>query len=114
VELQSLADIKLVGRAFREDWPATAERKEEAIEALMDVIRLRDPELTVAAFGALVKADAANVKRAELEAKERERDDKRKLRILEFLKSLGPDEVGRLSQQSGISVSGPEVGREGL
>lgn len=109
MEIQTVADIKMIGRAFREDWPTSIDRKEEAVTALMNVFALRDPQLTIAAFEAFIKADTANIKRAELEAKEKERDDKRRLRILEFLKSLGPDEVGRLASESGFDISGTGV-----
>ena len=112
MELNTIADIKLVGRAMREDWPTPIETKQEAVNALMDVIRLRDPELSIAAFTALVKADLANIKNAELEAKERERDEQRRLRILEFLRAIGPDEVGRLASASGVNLCGTEVGRK--
>ena len=104
MELQTVADVRLVGRALGGDWP-TDEKKAEAIDALLDVMRLRDPELTIHAFQALVKADLANIKRGELEERKLAREDKQRLRLLEFLKSIGPDEVGKLASASGVSVS---------
>jgi hypothetical protein len=95
---------------MNEDWPTTPEKKQEAIDALYDVIRLRDPELTIEAFKALVKADESNIRRQLLAMKQQELDEQRKLRILEFLRSVGPDEVGRLASASGVSIGETEVG----
>ncbi len=103
MELRTIADIKLVGRALGSDWP-TDEKKAEAVDALLEVMRLKDPELTIHAFNALVKADLANVKRGELEERKLAREDKQRLRVLEFLKSIGPDEVSKLASSSGVSV----------
>ena len=112
MQLNSIADIKLVGRAMNEDWPTTPEKKQEAIDALFEVLALRDPELTIHAFKALIKADEANMKRRALQLKQQELDEQRKLRILEFLKSLGPDEVDKLASASGISLEQGEAERK--
>lgn len=109
--MTSVADVRLVARAMKNDWPTTPEIKSKVIESMVNLLSLGDPKVTIAVHEALVKADLANLKRAELEAKEKERDEQKRIRLLEFLKSCGPDEIGKLAQSSGVSVGVTEVGR---
>ena len=105
VELRNRRDIRLVGRAMREDWPTTPKKKNEAMRALMDVISLRDPELTIEAVKVLIKADEANMKRQELGIKQQAVDDARRLQLLEIARHLPPGELARLaSNHSGNAV----------
>ena len=104
MELTNRRDIRLVGRAMREDWPTTPERKQEAIEALMGVIRMGDPDLSVEAFKALVKADEANMKRRMLDLKQQEMDEQRRARLLEFARNLPAGELAKLASDHGYIV----------
>ena len=70
-----------------EDWPTTPEKKQEAIDSLFEVMALKDPELTIEAFKALVKADEANLRRRLLELKQREADERIRLQLIAFLES---------------------------
>ena len=93
---------------MREDWPTSPEVKQRALDALMEVIALRDPELSIEAFKALVKADESNMKRRMLELKEQEINEQQRLRLLEFARSLQPDEIARLSSESGVCIDAGE------
>ena len=97
--LESIADIKLTGRALVAGWlTGFEERRRKAVEALLDVVENNsDPELKRQAFEALVKADQADLKREELELKKQEADDNKRLRLLDILGRLPPGEVAKLA-----------------
>jgi hypothetical protein len=86
---------------MREDWPTTPKKKAEAMRALMEVISLRDPELTIEAIKVLIKADEANMKRQELGIKQQAVDDARRLQLLEIARHLPPGELARLASSYG-------------
>lgn len=102
MEIRNKRDIRLVGRAMREDWPTTPERKQQAVNALFEVLALKDPELTIEVFKALTKADEANLKRKVVELKEQEMNEQQRLRLLEFARSLSPDELARISSRGNV------------
>lgn len=97
--LESIADIKLTGRALVAGWlTGFEERRRKAVEALLDVVENNsDPELKRQAFEALVKADQADLKREELELKKQEADDNKRLRLLDILGRLPAGEVAKLA-----------------
>jgi hypothetical protein len=97
--LESIADIKLTGRALVAGWlTGFEERRRKAVEALLDVVENNsDPELKRQAFEALVKADQADLKREELELKKQEADDNKRLRLLDILGRLPPGELATLA-----------------
>jgi len=57
----------------------------------------------------LLKADAIDVKRAELELKHQTDESNQRLRLLELAQSIPVDELARLASENGI-VSRPEEG----
>lgn len=97
MEIATKADIRLVGRAMREDWKTTPKRKAEVMEALLDIVRTKDPELTLEVAKVLIKADEANLKRHELELKKQAADDARRLQLLGILKSLPVGEIAKIA-----------------
>jgi hypothetical protein len=106
MELRNRRDIRLVGRAMREDWPTTPEMKAEAMDALMSVVELRDPDLTIEVVKVLIKADEANMKRQELGIKQQAVDDARRLQLLELAKHLPVGELARLASNHGTATDG--------
>jgi hypothetical protein len=83
------------------DW-LIDDKREEALSALM--VAMKDPDLVVDAFKALLKADEVNIKRRLAQLKVEEANEKQRLRLLEFARSLSPDELARLSRQSGVCI----------
>ena len=98
-------EIKLIGRAIREGWPVSAEQRQKCIETLMDMVATKDPELVEIAIDRLLKADAINVKLAELEHKQKESDDNKRIRLLELAKSVPVAELARRATERGISLN---------
>ena len=89
---------------MREDWPTSAEAKQEAMDALLEIIRLKDPELSIEAIKVLIKADEANTKRRLVDIRENEANEQHRLRLLEFAKSLPVAELAKLASGSGITL----------
>ena len=98
-------EARLIGRAIREGWPVSAEQRKVCIDALMDMVATKDPELVDVAVSQLLKADAINVKLAELEHKQIESDDNKRLRLLELAKSVPVAELARRAADRGIVVT---------
>lgn len=80
--------------------------------ALMEVISLRDPELTIEAVKVLIKADEANMKRQEIGLKQQALDDARRLQLLELAKHLPIGELARIASNNGTdaNTAGPAEG----
>ena len=99
MELDTLAAVKMVGRALTSGWLDNfEERKRKAVHDLFDVIENSgDEEMRVKAFAALVRADVADLKRKEVEIRQQEADDAKRLRLLEILQRLPPGELSKLA-----------------
>ena len=110
MEIKTKADIRLLGRAVREDWPTPPETKQQAIDALLEIISLKDPELSIEAVKVLIKADEANTKRRLVELRENEINEQHRLRLLELAKSLPAPELARLASVSGIVIESSQEG----
>ena len=102
MSIESLADIKLTGRALVAGWlKGFEDRRRKAVEQLLKVVEENpDPELKRQAFEALVKADQADLKREELELKKQEADDNKRLRLLDILGRLPAGELAKLASSS--------------
>ena len=112
MELNSLAEVKMVGKALAAGWlDGFEERRRKAVHDLFDVIENSgDEEMRIKAFTALVRADAADLKRQEVAIKKQAVDDARRLRLLELVKQLPPGVLARIAAgDAGIA----EGGREG-
>lgn len=105
MQLDTIPDVKLVGRALK-DWLQNDEdKRRQAVDALYDVvITNEDPEMKSMAFKALLQADVVDLKRQELEIKKRALDDARRLRLLELVKQLPPGVIARLTSGDETSV----------
>ena len=108
MSLDSIADIKLTGRALVGGWLKDfEERRRRAVSELFDVVEQNpDPEMKRQAFEALVKADQADLKREELELKKQEADDNKRLRLLDLLGRLPPGELAKLASHSEGDAAG--------
>ena len=65
----------------------------------------QDPEMAVKAFQVLVRADQADLKREEVAIKKQEADDNRKLRLLEFARSLPVGEIDRIASEHKAGIA---------
>jgi len=109
VQLETLADVKLTARALTSGWlDGFEEKRRAAVESLFEVVETSpDDEMKVEAFDALLRADAADLKREELAIKRQEADDARRLKYLEILTRLPPGELGKLTS---VDAGSAEVG----
>ena len=98
MQIESIADVKLTGRALVAGWlDGCDEKRKAAVDALFDVIENSpDKELKLKAFEALIRADQADLKREEVALKKQEADDNKRLRLLEILQHLPPGAIGKI------------------
>lgn len=99
VEIETVADIRLAGRAINEDWPVTQELRGSLIQQMQDILTAGDPELCIAAAKVLLAADALNAKKREVEQRKLDAEHARKLQLIELAVKLGiarpdPESVG--------------------
>jgi hypothetical protein len=113
MELNSVSDVKLVARALTSGWlDGFEERRKKAVHDLFDVVEnCEDPDMKVKAFTALVRADAADLKRQEVVLKKQEADDAKRLRLLELVKQLP---AGILAKIAARDPEFADSGREGI
>jgi hypothetical protein len=110
MELNSLADVKLVGRALTHGWlTGRGQKRQDAIDAMFRVIEVGDDQMKVKAFEALIRADVADLKREEVAIKKQAVDDARRLRLLELIKHIPP---GTLAQLASGNATTADSGRE--
>ena len=99
MEIETIADVKLVSRALTSGWMDGADDKRAmAVEALFAIVTDNpDPELKIRAFEALAKADAVDLKRYEAALKKQEADERKRLKLLEVLASLPAGAVAQIA-----------------
>jgi hypothetical protein len=103
--IDTIADIRLIGRAMNEDWPVYKEQKEAIVKKLMTIVESNDPQMQIAASRALMAADALNQKRQALQEKKLEQEQKRKIELIDLAHKLGI--VGHDSGSIGVVDSQP-------
>ena len=105
--IASKADIRIAGRALRGGWLDDLEdRKKQAAQSLFEIVESsQDPALKLEAFQALVRADQADLKREEVAIKKQEADDNRRLRLLEFARSLPVGEIDRIASEHKAGIA---------
>jgi hypothetical protein len=111
---ESKKDLKLLGRAIREGWDYD---RQAVVEALMDVVASRDPELMMMAIERLqkgdeiaIKAEEADIKRELMELKKLGDEQQLRLRLLELARHVKPDELAELASQVGKHPRAIEAG----
>ena len=124
MEIKTASDINMVGKALVAGWlDGFEERRRKAVHDLFDVIENSgDEEMRIKAFTALVRADAADLKRQEVAIKKQAVDDARRLKLLELVKQLPPGVLARIAAgDAGFaeggregSTAGPDGPQEGV
>lgn len=110
MDIETISDVKLAGRALKDWLKHDDPKRQQAVEAIYDVvINNADPKMKTAAFTALLQADAVDLKRQEVEIKKQAADDHKRLRLLEILRHLPPGELGKLTSGDSRFAA---VGRE--
>ena len=104
--IETKNDLRLVSRSIKEDWEIP---KQEVIDALMDTIRNRDPDLMVGAADVLRKMDEANIKRAALAQREQKDTEDRRLQLIELAQRVPTGELIKLASSNGF-IGGSEGG----
>ena len=74
------------------------------MDALMEVIRGRDPELLLDAIDLARKMDVVDLKREELNAKQKENEHAQRLRLLELARSVPIADLARIASENGITT----------
>ena len=96
MKLETIADIKLAGRAINEDWPVDPELRESVISEMRNILTSGIPDLSIAAAKVVLAADAINAKKREAEQRRLDAENARKLQLIELAVKLGitrPDGV---------------------
>jgi len=89
VNLESIADIRLVGRAMNEGWPISIDVKNEVVTALRGIVNSGIPDLVIPASRALMAADGLTQRERLAKEKQIDREHKRKLELIELAVKLG-------------------------
>jgi hypothetical protein len=99
VEVEKNSDIRLIGRALREGWDVP---KEKVVDALLECIENRDPDLMLGAAGLLMKADELDLKRMALEQKQYDESGEQRLRLLELAQRSSASDLAKRAKQLGF------------
>ena len=89
MEIETVADIKLAGRAINSDWPVSSKIRESVIEKLLVILETGVPDFQIAASKVLLAADALNEKKRQAEQRKLEAEHARKLQLIELAVKLG-------------------------
>ncbi len=100
LNIESLNDIRLIGRAIKEDWPVTPEIKSQVVEALRDIVSSGIPDLVIPASRVLMAGDMLNQRRRAAEEKKLQQEQQRKLELIELAIKLG------LVRDDGLAIGG--------
>ena len=107
MKIESRSDLNLVSRSLNRGWlDGFDERRQQAVESILAVIETtQDPEMAVKAFQVLVRADQADLMRETVAIKKQEADDNRRLRLLEFARSLPVGEIDRIASEHKAGIA---------
>ncbi len=107
MEIRSKSDLNLISRSLNRGWlDGFDDRRQQAVESILAVIETtQDPEMAVKAFQVLVRADQADLMRETVAIKKQEADDNRRLRLLEFARSLPVGEIDRIASEHKAGIS---------
>ena len=112
MKIESLNDIRLIGRSIKEDWPVSPEIKAEVVDALRNIVLSGVPDFVIPASRVLLAGDALNQRRKAQDEKKLELEQRRKLELIELAVKLGlvrddRDTIGVVAKNSS-RVPGPE------
>ena len=107
MEIRSKSDLNLISRSLNRGWlDGFDDRRQQAVESILAVIETtQDPEMAVKAFQVLVRADQADLMRETVAIKKQEADDNRRLRLLEFARSLPVGEIARIASEHKAGIA---------
>ncbi len=101
--IETLKDIKLASRAMREGWDID---RAAVVAELMNILQTGNTECKLEAAKTLIRADLAELKHEEVAIKKQAADDERKLRLLEYLRSLPPGDVAKIASDHKAAIDG--------
>ncbi len=107
MKIESRSHLNLVSRSLNRGWlDGFDDRRQQAVESILAVIETtQDPEMAVKAFQVLVRADQADLMRETVAIKKQEADDNRRLRLLEFARSLPAGEIDRIASEHKAGIA---------
>jgi hypothetical protein len=107
MKIESRSDLNLVSRSLNRGWlDGFDDRRQQAVESILAVIETtQNPEMAVKAFQVLVRADQADLMRETVAIKKQEADDNRRLRLLEFARSLPVGEIDRIASEHKAGIA---------
>jgi hypothetical protein len=107
MKIESRSHLNLVSRSLNRGWlDGFDDRRQQAVESILAVIEnTQDPEMAVKAFQVLVRADQADLMRETVAIKKQEADDNRRLRLLEFARSLPVGEIDRIASEHKAGIA---------
>ena len=107
MKIESQSHLNLVSRSLNRGWlDGFDDRRQQAVESILAVIEnTQDPEMAVKAFQVLVRADQADLMRETVAIKKQEADDNRRLRLLEFARSLPVGEIDRIASEHKAGIA---------
>ncbi len=90
MDINTLADVRLVGKGITDEWPIPQELRKEIIDRLAYLkTNAKKESVQVAACNLLQKADLINMKKRAEEQRRIEAEHARKLQLLEAAVKLG-------------------------
>jgi hypothetical protein len=102
--IESKKDVRMVGRAIKEGWDYD---RKEVIDALMDCVKTRHPDLMFEAIDRLqegdkimIKNEEALIKRELMELKKLGDEQQLRLRLFELAQHIEPAELAKLASQN--------------
>jgi|688.fasta_scaffold400794_1 uncharacterized membrane protein len=84
MEIQTLADLKLLHRAINGGWNVSDEMKKKSLANTAKLTEHPDPKIALLATKVLIIADSSDDKKALAEQKRQEAEHARKLQLLEL------------------------------
>lgn len=106
MEIRTKKDIRLAGRAIRENWPVSESVKLAVVKALMEIVDSRDPDLMFEAMDRLLKADKLNVDREAIHHRNAQSNEDRRLQLLELARRIPVDELTRIASEHSQVIDG--------
>lgn len=85
---------------MREGWDYD---RKAVVNALMEVVESRDPDLMLLAIDRLQRGDEIEIKRELMELKKLGDENGIRLRLLELARHIEPAELARLASQNGLT-----------
>lgn len=90
MDINTVADVRLAGRAINDEWPVTPEVRKKVVDRLVYLQEFGEKHsVQVAAAKALQSADQINMKKRAEEQRRIEAEHARKLQLLEAAVKLG-------------------------